>query len=181
MWRSGSADPSERAVDFDEFVTVRAEDLLRAAYLIVWDLATAEDLVQECLLRVARRWPRVRRMASPYGYTRRILVNLALDEAPGGRRRSGELAQFDNAVTHSEDASVGAQFAAVEDSATLDESLSTLTARQRAVLTLRYFHDLTEQQTAEVLGCSVGTVKSTTSRALDRLRADIAAGAHAPR
>ena len=62
--------------DFDQFVAAYVDDLLRTAYLIVWDEGEAEDLVQECLLKVARRWPRIRRMEQPRAYARRILVNL---------------------------------------------------------------------------------------------------------
>ena len=77
--------------DFDQFVATHVDDLLRTAYLIVWDEAEAEDLVQECLLKVARRWPRIRRMEQPRAYARRILVNLALDGARGRARRRREL------------------------------------------------------------------------------------------
>jgi DNA-directed RNA polymerase specialized sigma24 family protein len=71
--------------DFDEFVANSAGGLLRTAYLVVWDLGAAEDLVQECLFRIARHWPRVRAMDHPGAYARRIVVNLALDDA---KRRS---------------------------------------------------------------------------------------------
>ena len=77
--------------DFDQFVAAHVDDLLRTAYLIVWDEGEAEDLVQECLLKVARRWPRIRRMEQPRAYARRILVNLALDGARGRAQRRGEL------------------------------------------------------------------------------------------
>src|ERR1035441_6972230 len=77
--------------DFDEFVAGNLEQLLKTAYLITWDAGEAEDLVQECLFKVARRWPRVRGMAQPRAYARRILVNLALDAAGGRARRRGEL------------------------------------------------------------------------------------------
>ena len=77
--------------DFDQFVAAHVDDLLRTAYLIVWDEGEAEDLVQECLLKVARRWPRIRRMEQPRAYARRILVNLALDGARGRARRRSEL------------------------------------------------------------------------------------------
>ena len=77
--------------DFDQFVATHVDDLLRTAYLIVWDEAEAEDLVQECLLKVARRWPRIRRMEQPRAYARRMLVNLALDGARGRARRRSEL------------------------------------------------------------------------------------------
>src|SRR5437764_3195462 len=77
--------------DFDEFVDRHVDELLRTAYLIVWEQAEAEDLVQECLLKVARRWPRIRRMEQPRAYARRILVNLAFDGARGRARRRSEL------------------------------------------------------------------------------------------
>jgi DNA-directed RNA polymerase specialized sigma24 family protein len=67
--------------DFDDFVADNLEQLLRTAYVITWDAGEAEDLVQECLFKVARRWPRVRKMAQQRAYTRRILVNLALDDS----------------------------------------------------------------------------------------------------
>jgi RNA polymerase sigma-70 factor (sigma-E family) len=152
--------------DFDEFVAGNLERLLRTAYLITWDAGEAEDLVQECLFKVARRWPRVRGMAQPWAYARRILVNLALDDARGRARRSGELDGAPALVDGpARDLLVG-----LETRAELIDALARLTPRQRAVLVLRYFNDLTEAQTAEVLGCSPGTVKSSTSRGLARLR-----------
>jgi RNA polymerase sigma-70 factor (sigma-E family) len=153
--------------DFDSFVTEHAGSLLQTAYLIVWDEREAEDLVQECLLKVARRWPRVRRMELPLAYSRRILINLATDSSRRRMRRRLEL-------------DPGAQLAAAEPSidplgahgerAELLDALAQLPARQRAVLVLRYFNDLSERQTAETLGVSVGTVKTSASRGLTRLR-----------
>ena len=152
--------------DFDEFVAGNLEQLLRTAYLITWDAGEAEDLVQECLLKVARRWRRVRGMAQPRAFARRILVNLALDDARGRTQRRGEL---DGAPAVAEgpsrDLLVG-----LETRAELLDALARLTPRQRAVLVLRYFNDFTEAQTAEVLDCSPGTVKSNASRGLARLR-----------
>ena len=151
--------------DFDEFVATHADDLLRTAYLIVWDEAEAEDLVQECLMKLARRWPRVSRMEHSGAYGRRVLVNLALDGARGRARRRSEL-----------EPGVAASATAVDPLPMLDtraeliDALGRLPARQRAVLVLRYFNDLTEAQVAEVLGCSPGTVKSSASRGLARLR-----------
>ncbi|HTW13408.1 MAG TPA: SigE family RNA polymerase sigma factor [Solirubrobacteraceae bacterium] len=150
--------------DFNEFVVSNLEQLLKTAYLITWDAGGAEDLVQECLLKVARRWPRVRRMAQPRAYARRILVNLALDDARGRSRRRGEL---DATIV---DESARDAIAGLETRAELLDALACLSPRQRAVLVLRYFNDLTEAQTAEVLGCSPGTVKSNASRGLARLR-----------
>jgi RNA polymerase sigma-70 factor (sigma-E family) len=152
--------------DFDEFVAGTLEQLLKTAYLITWDAGEAEDLVQECLLKVARRWPRVRRMAQPRAYARRILVNLALDDNRGRARRRGEL---DDALSVDEGPARDL-LAGLETRAELLDGLARLTPRQRAVLVLRYFNDLTEAQTAEILGCSPGTVKSNASRGLARLR-----------
>ena len=151
--------------DFDQFVAAHVDDLLRTAYLIVWDEGEAEDLVQECLLKVARRWPRVRRMDQPRAYARRILVNLALDGARRRVQRRRELEPTTSANLFAFD-----PLPALETRTELLEALSHLHERQRAVLVLRYFNDLTEAQVAEVLGCSPGTVKSSASRGLARLR-----------
>ncbi len=152
--------------DFDEFVAGNLEQLLRTAYVITWDVGEAEDLVQECLFKVARGWPRVRRMSQPRAYARRILVNLALDDARSRARRRVEL---DGASTVSDEPTRDL-FVGLEARAELVDALTQLTPRQRAVLVLRYVNDLTEAQTAEVLGCSPGTVKSNASRGLARLR-----------
>jgi len=156
--------------DFDQFVAGNLELLLRTAYLITWDAGEAEDLVQECLFKVARRWARVRRMAQPRAYARRILVNLALDGARGRARRRGEL----DGVSVVTDEPTRDLLVGLEARAELLDALARLTPRQRAVLVLRYFNDLTEAQTAEVLGCSPGTVKSNASRGLARLREALA-------
>ena len=151
--------------DFDQFVAAHVDDLLRTAYLIAWDQAEAEDLVQECLFKVARRWPRVRVMDQPRAYARRILINLATDGARGRARRRVERDPPPGAPERSVD-----PLAALDTHVELVEALRLLPPRQRAALVLRYFHDLTESQAAEVLGCSPGTVKSNASRGLARLR-----------
>jgi len=152
--------------DFDQFVAGSAESLLRTAHLITWDAGEAEDLVQECLIRVAQRWPRVRRMEQPLAYSRRVLINLALDGAGRRTRRRRELDPAPAALElAAEDALAG-----LHTRDELLDALAQLTPRQRAVLVLRYFNDLSETQVAEVLGCSPGTVKSNTSRGLARLR-----------
>jgi RNA polymerase sigma-70 factor (sigma-E family) len=156
--------------DFDEFVDGTLEPLLKTAYLITWDASEAEDLAQECLFKVARRWPRVRRMAQPAAYARRVLINLSLDDARGRARRRGEL-EWALSVA---DGPARDLLDGLETRAELLDALARLTPRQRAVLVLRYFNDLTEAQTAEVLGCSPGTVKSNASRGLARLREALA-------
>jgi RNA polymerase sigma-70 factor (sigma-E family) len=152
--------------DFEDFVAESAESLLRTAHLITWDAGEAEDLVQECLLKVARRWTRVRRMDQPLAYARRVLINLAVDGGEKRSRRRSELDADDPALERP----ANDVLAALHTREELLDALARLTPRQRAVLVLRYFNDLTETEVAAVLGCSPGTVKSNASRGLARLR-----------
>jgi RNA polymerase sigma-70 factor (sigma-E family) len=157
--------------DFDQFVAASAKDLLRTAYLIVWDLRLAEDLVQECLFEIARRWPRVRSMEYPVAYARRILVNQAIDGAERRKRHHSELDDLGRPPAAStRDATSERDLELAATKSDLIDALRNLAPMQRAVLVLRYFVDLREAQIAEILGCSVGTVKSTNARALSRLR-----------
>ena len=158
-------------VEFERFVDACTGDLLRTGYLIVWDLEEAEDLVQETLLRVARHWPRVRRMDKPVAYARRILLNLAINDTKRRSRRRRELGPPDRAPleVQADEAAAGV-FDALDARAELLGALAALPPRQRAVLVLRYFEDLSEAETAQTLNCSVGTIKSTASRGLARLR-----------
>ena len=159
---------------FDAFAASTTRDLLRTASLIVWDPSVAEDVVQESLLQVARRWSRVRRMDHPAAYARRIATNLAIGAA---ERRSTERAELAAGLElEPVDTAACLALEQVDHRHDLDAALGRLAPRQRAVLVLRFFEDLTEAQTAETLGCSVGTVKSTCSRALDRLRIDLRGG-----
>ena len=160
--------------EFERFVTDRGGSLLRTAYLMAGNLAEAEDLVQETLLRVARRWPKVRAMEYPAAYARRVLVNVALDGAERRARRAGELAASGGGgAADPADARAERGLDGVDAQGELLGALGALTARQRAVILLRYWEDLPEADVAEILGCSVGTVKSTASRGLARLRAVI--------
>jgi RNA polymerase sigma-70 factor (sigma-E family) len=131
----------------------------------VWDLGEAEDLVQETLFEVARRWPRVRRMERPIAYARRILVNRALNGSARRTRRRQELIPRTAPERAAEPSGAG-------DTDGQDELMGALAAlppRMRAVLVLRYFLDLPEAEVAAALNCSLGTVKSTASRGLARL------------
>jgi RNA polymerase sigma-70 factor (sigma-E family) len=164
--------------EFERFVTDRTAPLLRTACLITGNLTEAEDLVQEALLRVARHWRKVRCMEHPAAYARRILVNVALDGAAQRGRRKGELAVADSAGAHDPvDTLAQRDLHKVDTRQELLGVLATLPARQRAVIVLRYWEDLPEAEVAEVLGCSTGTVKSTASRGLARLRATVRDGA----
>ena len=155
----------QRRADFDRFVSDSTDALLRTAYLLVWDLGEAEDLVQETLLDVARRWPRVRRMERPIAYARRVLVNRALKGGPRRAQRRQELIG-EPPLERSPDTSEAQAFDARDE---LMEALAMLPPRQRAVLVLRYFLDLPEAEVAAAMKCSLGTVKSTASRGLARL------------
>ena len=155
----------DRRADFDRFVADSTDTLLRTAYLIVWDLGEAEDLVQETLLDVARRWPRVCRMEHSIAYARRILVNRALRGASRRTRRRHELI----AEAPPERAADASDPGAVDAYDELMHALAMLPPRQRAVLVLRYFLDLPEAEVAAAMKCSLGTVKSTASRGLARL------------
>ncbi|HEY1989567.1 MAG TPA: SigE family RNA polymerase sigma factor [Acidimicrobiales bacterium] len=166
-----SAIRAEATRSFESFVAGHSDGLLRTAYLVVWDIGEAEDLVQECLLRVARRWSRVGSMAFPAAYARRVLLNLALDTSRRRSRRRSELSGSSVAgPVDREDPTARQPFVDVEARTMLLSVVGDLAPRQRAVLVLRYFEDLTEAQTAELLGCSIGTVKSTASHAIDRMR-----------
>jgi RNA polymerase sigma-70 factor (sigma-E family) len=153
--------------EFERFAAIHADGLLRSAYLMAGDRGEAEDLVQECLLRLARKWPRVRSMEHPGAYARRVLFNLILDGGPQRARKRTELG-----AVHTTDGHGGAEetTAALEAHIELVRALGGLPARQRAVLVLRYFADLPESEVSRILGCSPGTVKSSTSRGLERLR-----------
>ena len=153
---------SHAHAEFERFAAAHADGLLRTAYLMVGDRGDAEDIVQECMFRVARKWPRVRKMEHPGAYARRVMVSLVLDGRHQRARRTLELAA---------NAPEGVQPTASMDArADLIWALRGLSQRHRAVLVLRYFSDLPETEVAAILGCSVGTVKSSASRALTQLR-----------
>ena len=144
--------------EFHEFVVARTPALSRTAYLLTGDAHLAEDLVQTALLQAARAWHRIG--DHPEAYVRRILYNQNVSW--WRRRRLQETALLDHdRPSHGPDTDLRL---------TLEEALGRLTAKQRTVLVLRYFEDLTEAQTAQQLGIGLGTVKSTTRQALARLR-----------
>ena len=146
---------------FDAFVTACSDRLVRSAYLLCGDREHAEDIVQTALMRTARQWRRAR--ANPEAYARRVVVNLTKDRWRNLGRRPAELP-------------LEVDVQAPEDTRVLDRQVLLRAAQhlpegQRAVLVLRYFDDLSVEDTAAALGCTTGTVKSQTARALDNLRA----------
>jgi RNA polymerase sigma-70 factor (sigma-E family) len=150
--------------DFRSYVAARSPALLRTAYMLTGNRADAEDLLQTALAKTYLAWDRIREREAVDGYVRRVMVNTQtswwrrrkvdeyatgeLPERPTGRDGTADLDLHDALWT----------------------ALSTLPKRQRAMVVLRYYEDLSEAETAEVMGVSVGTVKSTTSRALVKLR-----------
>jgi RNA polymerase sigma-70 factor (sigma-E family) len=153
--------------EFDDFVTATSDRLLRTAYLLTGDRGHAEDLLQTALLRTLRRWSTAR--AAPAEYARRVLVNLSRDRIRLLVRRPRESPLPDNPDTlrgHAPDRTAEL----LGERHRVAAALAVLPTRQRQVVVLRFFEDLTVAQTAELLGCSDGTVKSYTSRALARLR-----------
>ena len=150
------------SVDFDEFVVARSSALLRTAYLLTRDHALAEDLLQTALTKAWFAWSRID--GDPEPYVRRILVTTY---ASWWRRKwRAETPTRDVPdLLSSYDA-----YSEVDLRESVRRVLMELPARQRAVVVLRYFEDLSEAETAAALGCSVGAVKSHASRALSKLR-----------
>lgn len=148
--------------DFAAFVAARQRRLVRFAYLLTGDPHRAEDLVQSALLKVYRRWTSI--TTSPDAYVRMAIIN----EHNSWWRRPGHR----NEVTSSDLITYANPVARPDEHADHDlrAKIAALPKQQRAAIVLRYYEDLTEAQTAEILGCSIGTVKSHTSRALKHLR-----------
>lgn len=168
-----SAAKQEMEEEFREFVAARSAALLRTAYLLAGDWATAEDLLQTALTKTYLAWKRLGEIEAVEPYARRVLVNTATS---WWRRR-----------WHGERPTEILPERAAPDQ--IDEQLErdvlwrhvkALPARQRAVLVLRFYEDMTEAQTAALLDISTGTVKSQTSRALHTLRQRLGAAGLAP-
>lgn len=152
----------EDEVAFDGFVAARSPRLLRTAYLLTRDHALAEDLLQTSLTKAWFAWSRIE--GEPEPYVRKVMVNAF---ASMWRRKWNGEQPTEELPDTGWDATDG-----VAQTHDLWTALGRLPKRQRAVVVLRYFDDLTEIQTAELLGCSVGTVKSQSAKALAKLRVD---------
>ncbi len=153
-------------VSFEDFVRARSSSLLRTALLLVGqNRAEAEDLLQFALERAYRHWPRICASGEPERYVRRILANASADRWRKIARRAEQPMPAGYPGAAVPDAT-----AEIAERDYLLQALALLPPGQRAVLVLRYFDELSEGETAEMLGCSIGTVKSQAARALDRLR-----------
>ncbi|MFF5297009.1 SigE family RNA polymerase sigma factor [Paractinoplanes globisporus] len=154
-----------READYAQFVRARTHALLRSAYLLTGDQHLAEDLVQEALARTHRAWLRLEKPENAEAYARKIMYH-----AQVSLWRRPKVAEVLPGELVSEPAGDDEAEAAVQR-LTLRRALLALTARQRAVIVLRFFEDHTEAEAAQLLGVSVSTVKTQTGRALERLRA----------
>jgi RNA polymerase sigma-70 factor (sigma-E family) len=156
--------PATEPGGFTEFVRHRSDPLLRTAYLLCGGgRQAAEDLLQDVLVRMYPRWRRIQ--GSPEAYARAALTNAAINRARRLARRVAEAPLIADVATvdAGPDESVSGRDV-------LLRALAVLPPRQRAIIVLRFFDDLSEVDTAAAVGCRVGTVKSQTSRGLARLR-----------
>lgn len=151
---------------FREFVALRTPALLRTGWLLTGDWFLAQDLVQDALSRVWPRWEGIRRKDAPETYVRKVMLTTYLSWRR--RRWSGEIATGAPPDVVMDDD----PYAAADLRQTLLVALGSLSPRQRAVEVLRFFDDLTEAQAADELGCSTGTIKSQSAKALAHLRAN---------
>ncbi|PZG44519.1 SigE family RNA polymerase sigma factor [Spongiactinospora gelatinilytica] len=152
--------------DFEDFVRARTTSLLRSAYLLTGDQHLAEDLVQSALARTHGAWRRLRRSGNADAYTRRTMYNLQVNW--WRRRRFTETGlDFAPERAHPDGTDEGAL------RLDLRRALLCLPPRQRAVLVLRYLEDRSEAEAADVLGCTVGTIKSQAAKGLARLRREM--------
>jgi len=149
--------------EFGEFAASALRDLRRTAYLMCGDWHQAEDVAQEALIRVYRSWHRIRRRESLPGYARQTVVRLVIDERRRPHRRERLAAETPTTP-------VGDGSGEVDERQRVLAALAGLPARRRACVVLRFHLDLSVAETARVLGCTEGTVKSQTSAALHHLR-----------
>lgn len=155
----------DRYEGFEAFVAIRGPALMRTASLLTGDRGLAEDALQEALAKVALRWPKVLAGGDPEPYVRRALYSVAVDRWRWRSRRARErLGEVPDQPATAD------TFSDADRRLAVRSALSRLTDRQRQVLVLRFYEDLSESQTAEVMHCSVSTVKSQTRHALERLR-----------
>lgn len=157
---------AEHDEQFRLFVTTQWAPLTRTAYLVTGNRADAEDLVQAALEKTHRHWGRILRRDRPEVYVRRVMINTAISWRR--RRRVTEVP-----LLGGDGDPVNDPYAAVEDRQQALDALRRLPPKTRAVLVLRYFEDRTEAEIAQILGCSVGSVKSQASRGLATLRAQL--------
>jgi RNA polymerase sigma-70 factor (sigma-E family) len=165
---------SKRDAEFTEYALAKTPWLRRVAHLMCQDWHRADDLVQNTLTKLYVQWPRVRGVEFPDAYARAVLVNefLAEQRSPWWRRVTvrRELIDMEALETRNPGNGPADPGAAADTGLDLGAALAAVPPRQRAALVLRFYCDLSVQETAEILGCSSGTVKSQTARGLTALR-----------
>lgn len=166
-----TTEQDREAQAFEEYAAAAWPRLYRTSYLLAGNHADAEDLAQQTLVQAFRSWDKVRRSDHPAAYVRRMQTNLFLSQR---RPRSRRLEVLTDAPPESRTATESG----FEDRMELWPHVASLPPRQRAVVVLRYYEQLSEREIAETLGCTTGTVKSTAHRALNALRAAIGSAAH---
>lgn len=154
---------------FDAMVDAHGRALLRTAFLMTGDAHLAHDLLQTALVKTWTRWSSIRDVESGPAYVRAVMATTSV--AWWRRKWRAEVPTHDLP-----DAAGADEYAGVHHRDEIGRALARLTARQRATVVLRFYEDLPEAEVAQVLGISVGTVKSTTSRALATLRAALPIG-----
>ncbi|MGP4105267.1 SigE family RNA polymerase sigma factor [Nonomuraea sp. KM90] len=152
----------DRNDSFREFVAAHQHALMRTAYLLTGDAHQAEDLLQSVLLKVLRHWSRLSHVERPEAYARKALVNQHISWRRRRVRAEFPAAEPPDRPYSSENSTLVRLV--------MRQALMGLPPRQRAVIVLRYYEDRTERETAELMNCSIGTVKSQTHYALARLR-----------
>ncbi|WP_162907145.1 SigE family RNA polymerase sigma factor [Allorhizocola rhizosphaerae] len=155
-------------MEFEEFAAARMPALLRYAVLLAGDRELARDIVQEVLTRALLRWRRIRTLDEPYAYVRAMVTNEFLSLRRRKAIRTVPLGQHEPDVVSSAD--TAGQFG---EHQAMWQLLATLPRQQRAVLVLRYYEGLSDEEIARVLGCRPGTVRGYASRALATLRVDL--------
>ena len=166
-----TTEPAQSEDSFAAFMAAALPGLLRFGYVLTGDAHRGEDLAQTALVSTYRRWRKLRH-DEPHAYVRRAMVNAHMSLWRRHRREAPLPADFDRAA----DGTEPAQYDNVD---LVLRALRVLPARQRAVMVLRYYDDLSEADIARTLGCSPGTVKSQASRALKTLRRELDRADHA--
>lgn len=158
---------AERNRDYIEFVEVVGPRLRRTAYLVCGDWHAADDVVQDALHKLYLAWGKVSRAKDPVSYARRVVVNAALDASRRPWRREVPSEMMPDLLGDPRSGDPAAEHA---DRDEVHEALGALPPRMRACVVLRYYEDLSVEQTADILDCSAGTVKSQSARGLEALR-----------
>ncbi|HEU4947592.1 MAG TPA: SigE family RNA polymerase sigma factor [Kribbella sp.] len=156
--------------DYVEFVTHYADALCRTSYLLCGDWRRAEDATQEALLRLYRAWTKIHRLGNVRAYARKVVVSTTLD----GLRRKSSREVVGGESYFAAEVDPADPVGLVEVRLMIGQALAKLPPRQRACVVLRFFDQLSVNETADALGCRPGTVKSQTARALETLRHGLA-------